>query len=48
MVGPEGFEPSPGGLKVRCAKPLTLRSRIGPYRRIRTDTSLIKSQVRYR
>lgn len=27
MVGVEGFEPSPGGLKVRCAEPLTLHSR---------------------
>ena len=47
MVGPEGFEPSPGGLKVRCAKPLTLRSRIGPCGRNRTGNLLIKSQLRY-
>ena len=30
MVGLPGFEPGPGGLKVRCAKPLTLQSHIGP------------------
>jgi hypothetical protein len=28
MVGLSGFEPEPGGLKVRCAKPLTLQSHI--------------------
>ena len=47
MVGPEGFEPSPGGLKVCCAKPLTLRSHIGPSGRIRTVTCRIKSPLCY-
>ncbi len=46
MVGARGFEPRTGGLKVRCDT-ISPYSVYGPYRRIRTDTSLIKSQVRY-
>jgi hypothetical protein len=30
MVGALGFEPSLGGLKVRCAKPLTLYPHMVP------------------
>ena len=47
VVGLLGFEPRIGRLKVCCDNRFTTIPD-GPYRQIRTDTSLIKSQVRYR
>ena len=47
MVGRAGFEPATLGLKDRYSSQLSYRPMSGPPGQIRTDTSLIKSQVRY-